>query len=57
VWKLVSSDYDEESDTKIRTIYVLDAGTGEQLIDPITKEGGCGYKDGSKTTETSSEKA
>ena len=57
VWKLVSSDYDEESDTKIRTIYVLDAGTGEQLTEPITKEGGCGYKDKSETTKTSGEKA
>lgn len=40
VWKLV--DY-TESDTK--TYYVLDAGTGEQLIEPITKEkGSCSYK-------------
>ena len=40
VWKLV--DY-TESDTK--TYYVLDAGTGEQLIEPITKEkGSCGDK-------------
>ncbi len=57
VWKLVSSDYDEESDTKIRTIYVLDAGTGELLTDPIIKEGKCGYKDKSETTKTSGEKA
>lgn len=33
VWKLV--DY-TDSDTKIK--YILDAGTGEQLIDPIVKE-------------------
>ena len=35
VWKLV--DY-TDSDTKIK--YILDAGTGEQLIDPIVKEKG-----------------
>lgn len=35
VWKLV--DY-TDSDTKIR--YILDAGTGEQLTDPIVKEKG-----------------
>jgi len=40
VWKLV--DY-AESDTKI--MYILDAGTGEQLIEPIVKEkGSCGDK-------------
>ncbi|MEX0861649.1 hypothetical protein [Nitrosopumilus sp.] len=40
VWKLV--DY-TESNTKI--YYVLDAGTGEQLTEPITKEkGSCGDK-------------
>ncbi|MDH3780576.1 MAG: hypothetical protein OES15_06945 [Nitrosopumilus sp.] len=38
VWKLI--DY-TESDTKI--MYILDAGTGEQLTEPITKEkGSCG---------------
>ena len=38
VWKLV--DY-TDSDTKIK--YILDAGTGEQLTDPIVKEkGSCG---------------
>jgi len=57
IWKLVSVDWDEETDTKIRTIYVLDAGTGEPLTDPITKEGSCGYKDKSETTKTSGEKA
>ncbi len=40
VWKLV--DY-TESDTKIK--YILDAGTGEQLTEPIVKEkGSCGDK-------------
>ncbi len=38
VWKLVDVDHDTESDTKIHTIYVLDAGTGDLLIDPLTKE-------------------
>jgi hypothetical protein len=52
VWKLV--DY-TESDTKI--IYILDAGTGEQLTEPITKEGGsCGDKK-SQATRTSGDKA
>ncbi len=38
VWKLV--DYAESN---AKTIHVLDAGTGEQLIEPIVKEGGsCG---------------
>ena len=47
VWKLMSVEYDEESDTSIKTIYVLDAGTGEPLLDePIRKEGGsCGFKE------------
>ena len=46
VWKLV--DY-TESNTK--TVYVLDAGTGQQLTEPITKEGGsCGNKSQIKTT-------
>jgi len=54
VWKLMSVDHDEESDTRIKTIYVLDAGTGEPLLDePIKKEGGCGYKNKSETTKTS----
>ena len=45
VWKLV--DY-TESNTKIK--YILDAGTGEQLIEPIVKEvGSCG---GHKTTKS-----
>ncbi len=38
VWKLVSVDHDAESDTKILTIYVLDARTGDLLIEPLTKE-------------------
>ncbi|MCA9813235.1 MAG: hypothetical protein KC483_10310 [Nitrosarchaeum sp.] len=46
VWKLV--DY-TESNTK--TIYVLDAGTGQQLTEPITKEAGsCGNKSQIKTS-------
>ena len=57
IWKLISVDWDVESDTKIRTIYVLDAATGELLTDPIIKEGSCGYKDKSETTKTSGEKA
>jgi len=53
VWKLI--DY-TESDTK--TMYILDAGTGEQLTEPITKEGGsCGDKEKSQTTRTSGENA
>ena len=40
VWNLVSYSQDAESDAKIKTIHVLDAGTGEPLADPITKEGG-----------------
>ena len=52
VWKLV--DY-TESNTK--TMYILDAGTGEALIEPITKEGGsCGDKK-SQTTRTSGDNA
>lgn len=40
VWKLI-----ERAETDTVTMYVLDAGTGEQLIEPITKEGGmCGSK-------------
>ena len=40
VWKLTESD---ESNTK--TIHVLDAGTGDPLIEPFTKQGGtCGEK-------------
>lgn len=35
VWKLI-----ERAETNTITMYVLDAGTGEQLIEPITKEGG-----------------
>jgi len=38
IWKLVSVDHDAESYTKILTIYVLDAGTGDLLIEPLTKE-------------------
>jgi hypothetical protein len=38
VWKLVSVDHDAEPDTKILTIYVLDAGTGDLVIDPLTIE-------------------
>lgn len=57
IWKLVSVDHDEESDTKMRTIYALDAGTGD-LLTTMTKEGGkCGDKDKSQTTLTSGEKA
>ena len=57
IWKLVSVDHDEESDTKMRTIYALDAGTGD-LLTTMTKEGGkCGDKDKSQTTPTSGEKA
>ena len=55
VWKLV--DY-TESDTK--TMYILDAGTGEALTEPITKEGGgsCGDKEKkSQTTRTSGDNA
>jgi len=38
VWKLV--DYAEPN---TKTMYVLDAGTGEQLTEPVTKErGSCG---------------
>ena len=45
VWKLV--DF-EESGTM--TMYILDAGTGEQLIDPITKEKGmCGKYQSAKS--------
>jgi hypothetical protein len=52
VWKLVSFNHNTETDTKIKTIYVIDAGTGEPLTDPITKEGGsCGGKDKSQTTK------
>ena len=59
VWKLMKIDHNEDSDTRTKTIYVLDAGTGAPLLDePITKEGGsCGYKDKSKTTKTSGEQA
>jgi len=40
VWKLI-----ERAETNTVTMYVLDADTGEQLIEPITKEGGtCGGK-------------
>ncbi len=54
VWNLVSYGHDTESDTKFKTIYVLDAGTGEPLADPITKEGGgsCGDKDKPQTKRT-----
>jgi len=56
VWKLVSYSYDAESKTK--TIYVLDAGTGTALTEPITKEGGsCGDKDKSQSTRTSGDSA
>ena len=52
VWKLINKNHDTESDTTIKTIYVLDAGNGATLLDePITKEGGsCGNKDRSKTS-------
>ena len=57
VWKLVSVEYDADSDTKIRTIYVVDAGNG-QLLTTMTKEGGkCGDKDKSETIQTSGEQA
>ncbi|MCH9657996.1 hypothetical protein K0U27_04760 [archaeon] len=54
VWKLV--DY-TESDTKI--MYILDAGTGEALAEPITKEdGSCGDKEKkSQTTRISGDNA
>lgn len=40
VWKLI-----EHTETNTVTMYVLDAGTGEQLIEPIIKESGmCGGK-------------
>ena len=40
VWKLI-----EYAETGTATMYILDAGTGEQLTEPITKEGGmCGSK-------------
>ncbi|MDH3203411.1 MAG: hypothetical protein OEL81_01880 [Nitrosopumilus sp.] len=53
VWKLV--DY-TEYDTKI--MYIIDAGTGEALTEPITKEGGsCGGKEKSQTTRTSGDNA
>ena len=58
VWKLVNYNYDAESDTKIKTIYVLDAATGEALTEPITKEGGsCGDKEKSQATRTSGDNA
>ena len=57
VWKLMSVKTDAESDTRIHTIYVLDAKDGE-LLTQITKEGGsCGDKDKSKSTNTSGEQA
>lgn len=53
VWKLISYDYNEETNTKIKTIYVLDAGTGVELTEPITKEGGsCGDKNKSETSSS-----
>ena len=54
VWKLV--DY-TESDTK--TMYIIDAGTGEQLTEPMTKEGdSCGDKEKKlQTTRTSGDNA
>jgi hypothetical protein len=56
VWKLISVKTDE-SDTRIHTVYVLDAKDGE-LLTQITKEGGsCGDKDKSKSTNTSGEQA
>lgn len=59
VWKLVNYNHDAESDTKIKTIYVLDAATGEALTEPIVKEGGsCGDKEKkSQTTRTSGDNA
>ena len=40
VWKLI-----EYGETDTVTMYILDAGTGEQLVEPIIKEGGmCGSK-------------
>lgn len=57
VWKLVSINYDEDSDTKTFTVNVLDAGNGN-LLTTMTKEGGhCGDKDKSDTTPTSGESA
>ena len=57
VWKIISLNQDTESDTKIHTINVLDAGTGD-LLTTVTKEGGkCGDKDKSETTPTSGEQA
>jgi hypothetical protein len=56
VWKLTNYNYDEESDTKIRTTYVVDAGNGVEIT-KVTKEGGCGDKHKSETTPTSSDKA
>ncbi len=59
VWKLVSYSYDAESDSKTKTIYVLDAGNGVALTEPITKEGGsCGDKEKkSQSTRTSGDNA
>lgn len=56
VWKLVNYNYDEETDTKIKTIYVIDAGNGVEIT-KVIKEGGCGDKHKSETTPTSGEKA
>ena len=52
VWKIVSVESDTESDTKIHTIYVLDAGTGDLLTSMTKKGGSCGDKDKTKTTST-----
>ena len=52
VWKLV-----EFTDSNTMTVYVLDAGTGDELTEPITKEGGsCGDKK-SQSTRTSGDNA
>ena len=56
VWKLVNYNYDEETDTKIKTIYVIVAGNGVEIT-KVIKEGGCGDKHKSETTLTSGEQA
>jgi hypothetical protein len=57
VWKLVNVKTDPDTDTRIHTIYIVDAGDGK-LLTQITKEGGsCGDKDTSKSTNTSGEQA
>lgn len=56
VWKLVNYNYDEETDTKTQTIYVVDAGAGNEITQ-YTKEGGCGDRHKSETTLTSGDNA